>query len=357
MAELDINATTTPTKIADEQIDRVSPDMTFNDREGTWNNTDFTKFFGDYKEVAKIKTAINTFATWVLGKGFTTDNGTQVILDGITGWGEDTFQSILWNMIVIKKVNGDAYAQIIRNPETGTLLNIKPLNPELMTHVVNKQNMIIRYEYRVRGKPIKFKPEEILHLVNDRVANEIHGVSAVEAVQWNIEATEEAKKSHRKMVKRNGVIRVIEVDTDDSVKLKNLKAQWKDAIEKGDVLIIPKGVAEAKDWHGTLDTNGVVTWLRYLDDDFYMSIGVPRVILGGETGATEAGAKVSYLVFEPQYTRETTELEADLWNQLAIRITFNKPTSMLDNMAESEAANTGQVGFQPNDVTAGSGEA
>lgn len=51
------------------------------------------------------------------------------------------------------------------------------------------------------------------------------------------------------------------------------------------------------------------------------------------------------------------ELEADIWNQLKIRIKFNKPISMIDNMAQSEAANTGQTGFQPNDVTANSGEA
>jgi len=260
-------------------------------------------------------------------------------------------------MLVTKKLNGDAYAQIIRNPETGTLLNIKPLNPEYMRHVVNKSNRIIRYDYKLTGKPKEFQPNEILHLCNDRVVNEIHGVSAVEAVQWNIEATEECKRAHRKMVKRNGVVRVIEVDSDNTTKLANLKAQWKEAIEKGDVLILPKGVAEAKDWHGQLDTNGILLWLKYLDDDFYTTIGVPRVIMGGESGQTEAGAKVSYLTFEPTYTRETTELEADLWNQLAIKITFNKPVSMLDNMASDEQKNSSQTGFQPNDVAANSGVA
>lgn len=356
MAELNINAATTPTKIANYRVSPVSPDGAMDQKETFWDNTNFTKYFGNYKNIAKIKNAINVYATWVLGKGYQTDNGTQIKLKNINGWGEDTFNSILWNMLVTKKLNGDSYAQIIRNPKTGTLLNLKPLNPQYMRHVVNKGNRIIRYEYN-SGSLAKFKPEEILHLCNDRVVNEIHGVSAVEAVQWNIEATEECKRAHRKMQLRNGVVRVIEVDTDNVTKLNLLKAEWKDAIEKGDVMILPKGVAEAKDWHGQLDTNGVLLWLKYLDDDFYTSIGVPRVIMGGESGQTEAGAKVSYLTFEPTYTRETTELEADLWNQLAIKITFNKPVSMMDNMQEDEAKNTSQTGFQPNDTTANSGVA
>lgn len=357
MAELNINATTTPTKLTDYTVPTGQPDVSADQKENYWYNSDFNKYFGDYKNIAKIKNAINAYATWVLGKGYITVPRTQVILDHISGWGEDTFNSVLWNMIVTKKINGDAYAQIIRDKKSNMIVNLIPMTPNFVRHVTNKKGRIIRYDYWNNSIWKEFQPNEVLHLCNDRVVSEIHGVSAVQAVQWNIEATEEVKRAHRKMQLRNGVVRVIEVDSDNTTKMANLKAQWKDAIEKGDVLILPKGVAEAKDFHGQLDTNGVITWLKYLDDDFYMSIGVPRVIMGGETGATEAGAKVSYITFEPTYTRETTELEADLWNQLAIRIKFKKPISMIDNMAQSEAANTGQLGFQPNDVTANSGEA
>ena len=71
---------------------------------------------------------MNALATWSLGRGFETDPDTQAILDGITGWGEDTFNSILWNMLVTKKVMGDAFAEIIRSDETGEIINIKPLD-------------------------------------------------------------------------------------------------------------------------------------------------------------------------------------------------------------------------------------
>ena len=358
MPELNINETTTPTTVTDYTTASVSTEGLNAAGETVYNNDNFTKWFGNYTKIAKIKMAINAYATWVLGKGWESKTH-QVTLEGIKGWGEDTFLSILWNALVIKKVNGDSYAEIIRNPETGTLLNLKPLDPASMTTIVNEQGIIDRYEQRTKvGEKVsikKFKPLDILHLVNDRVADEIRGRSVIEAVEWNIEAQEEARRTHRKMIKRNGVVRVIEVDTEDRTKINNFKADWKKAIDDGDVLILPKNVAEAKDWHGQLDTQGVISWLNYLDEEFFMMIGIPKIILSA-SGEIEGDSKVSYLAFEQVYTREIEELIADLWNQLAIRITFKKPASLKERLADNEQKNASQVGFQSNDTTAGVGE-
>ena len=354
MGEYDLDSATTPTAPTDYTVDSVSPDSPADQKETFYNNEKFTKWNGKYSSVAKIKVAINAFATWVLGKGWTADAGTTAILENISGWGEDTFNAVMWNLLVMKKVNGDAYAEIIRNQETGTLINLKPISPEFIRHVVNRKGIIIRYDELRRttekGVLRSLKPRQILHLCNDRTAEEIHGTSSIEAVEWNIEATEEAKRAHRKMVKRNGIVRVIEVDTDNTTKIAAFKVQWKTAIDAGDVLILPKGVAEAKDFTGNLDTQGIIAWIKYLDDDFYMSINVPRVILGGSSEFTEASSKISYLTYEQVYTRETTELEADIWNQLALRITFNKPASIKNELLQSEEKNTGQTSFQPKDT-------
>lgn len=354
---MDVAETTTPTIVEDYSVDAVSPDSPADQEETIYDNTNFTTWFGNYKKTAKIKIAINAYATWVLGKGWLADDRVTGILENMNGWGEDTFNSILWNAIVTKMIAGDSFTEIIRN-EDGVLINLKPLSPEHMRIIADRRGRIKRYEYRKVGKKgdfTKFNPNNILHLCNNRVVDEIHGTSAIQAVEWNVEATEEAKRTHRKMLKRNGVVRVIEIDTDDKAKRAEFKVEWKDAIDKGDVLILPKGVAEAKDWHGTLDTPGVIQWIKYLDDDFYMSIGVPRVILGGSSEFTEASSKIGYLTYEQVYTRETTELEADLWNQLAIRITFNKPVSLKGELLESEQKNTGQVGIQPNETEVGVG--
>jgi hypothetical protein len=222
-----------------------------------------------------------------------------------------------------------------------------------MRIVTDSKGMIIRYEYTISGKSgktEKFKPTDILHLCNNRVTNEIHGVSDVEAVEWIVETQEEAMRDWRRQLHRNGVARIVEVDTDNTTKIASLKTQWKDAIDKGDVLILPKGTAEVKDVSASVQNP--LDWIKYLDNLFYMSIGVPRVILGGSEEFTEASSKIGYLTFEQIYLKEQTELEADLWNQLGIRIKFNKPASLKNELLVSEQKNTGQTGFQPNETEA-----
>jgi len=355
MAELDIAQATTPDTIDDYEVDPVSPDSPADQKETYYDNVNFTTYFGNYKKIAKIKKAIDGYATWILGKGYETPMKTR--LENINGWGEDTFMSILWNALVTKKVAGDCFSEIIRN-EKGTLINIKPLNPENMRIVASRKGIAIRYDYyrsiERKGKVFRsFKPNEILHLCNNRVTDEIHGVSDVEAVEWIVEAQEEAMKDYRRILHRNGVARIIYVDTDDETKINKLKVQWKDAIEKGDVLILPKGTAEVKDTGVSIQDP--LPWVKYLDNLFYMSIGVPRVILGGSEEFTEASSKIGYLTFEQIYLKEQRELEADLWNQLAIRIKFNKPASLKGELLESETKNTGQVGIQPSDTEVGVG--
>ena len=354
MAELDIAQTTTPTTIVDTTIDTKSTDGVSDNQETFYDNENFTKWNGLYNSTSKIKAAIKAYATWVVGLGWTTDKRNTGILEGITGSGEDSFQAVLWNMLIIKKVNGDSYSEIIKN-DKGTLINLKPLDPASIRVVFSKEGIIDRYEQTSKGKPNKrIKVNKILHFVNDRTADNTHGDSVIEAVQWNIEAQEEAKRTHRKMIKRNGVVRVIEVDTQSPTKMAAFKIQWKEAIDKGDVLLLPKGIAEAKDWHGTLDTQGVIAWLNYLDDDFYQMIGLPKII-GGASGEIEGDSKVSYLAFEPVYKRAVNELKSDFWNQLEIRLEINLPPSLKQELASSEAANTSQTAFQPNDTTAGVG--
>ena len=56
-----------------------------------------------------------SLATWTTGKGYESNPHDEVILDHLSGWGEDTATAIFWNLIVQKKVFGDAFAEIIRS--------------------------------------------------------------------------------------------------------------------------------------------------------------------------------------------------------------------------------------------------
>ena len=77
--------------------------------------------------------------------------------------------------------------------------------------------------------------------------------------------------------------------------------------------------------------------------------------MGGADEHTEASAKMGYITFDPVYSQEQLELEADLWNQAAIKVKFNRPAELGGLMTQSEEKNTGQTGIQPNEtaVTAG----
>ena len=128
--------------------------------------------------------------------------------------------------------------------------------------------------------------------------------------------------------------------------------EYEKAINKGEVLVIPKGTVEITDSQITIQDP--ISWIQYLENFFYQAVGVPRVIATSQE-YTEAASKVGFLTFEPIYTNEQTLLEQDLWNQIAIKLKFGRPPSLSGVLQESEEKNTGQTGIQPNEVTATAG--
>jgi len=355
MTEYDIGNTTTTdmtSGVSDYSVDSTSIDGVSESQENIWDSPNWNKNLGYYKEIPELKKAIDALACWTAGKGFTTDTTTQIILENITGWGEDTFGAVLQNLIIVKKINGDSFAEIIRNDKTGTLVNLKPLDPSNIRIVVDKKGIITRYDKlnkRTKNKERSFKPENILHLSNDRIANEIHGISVVESCKWVIDARNEAMSDWRRILHRNlAGVRIIEVDEDNPAKLKALTKQWANAIDKGEVLILPKDTAGIPNVPAPVNPE---PWIKYLENFFYQAVGVPKIILGGSQEFTEASSKIGYLTFEQVYMAEQRLLEGDLWNQLAIKIEFDRPVSLKDNVVDSEAKNTGQVGFQDNETT------
>lgn len=312
-----------------------------------------TKHHGYYKTIPELKKSIDALASWTTGKGYTTDPETTVILDHIQDNGSQSFIEVLNNLIICKKVYGAAFAEIIRDEKKNLLLNLKVLDPASMRIVTNKKGMIIRYEQTTKagGKPKVFKPKDILHLVNEKHADEVKGTSIIDACEWIILARNEALTDWKKVLHRNVVpLRIIEVDSDDTSKLNTLKTQYQEAISKGEVLVIPKGNVSIIESAPNLQDP--LAWIQYLEQIFYFAVGVPKSVLGGSDTFTESSAKVSFISFEQVYTKEMNELEAALWNQLYLRIRFNRPPSLIESEALNEAKNTGQVGIQPNEVAA-----
>lgn len=311
------------------------------------------KYRGYYKKYGQLKAAINTLCLYVTGKGFTCNTRDKVLLDHIQGNGVDSEHKIFWNMLVTAFIHGDAFAEIIRS-EKGTLLNLKPISPERMRIIYGKNGMIKRYEEVTNESTFtKYKTEEIFHISNDRIEDEQKGTSVVDSCMWVIDALEEARRDYRVVLHRNVVpLRIIEVDTEDTAKRDRLKAQYKTAIENGEVLIVPKGAVQVTTDKITIQDP--IAWIQSLENYFYLAVGIPRVIASPD-GLSEGSSKVGYLLFEPIYTWRQLLLEEDIRTQLGIEVVFNRPPSLMDNVQGNEAKNTSQTSFQPKDASVGMG--
>ena len=106
--------------------------------------TEAAQYLGYYKKIPELKNVIDIKATWTVGKGFTSNEMTELALMKVTGFGKDTFNTILENLIRSYHIYGDSFAEIIR--EDDTLINLKPLDPASMRIVANDKGVIIRYE-------------------------------------------------------------------------------------------------------------------------------------------------------------------------------------------------------------------
>jgi hypothetical protein len=348
MAELNISQTShTDLGITDYSVDPQALDYSEGD-EVTVDFPNAAKYFGYYKKYGQLKKAIDTLWIYVAGKGYETDIETKVILDHLTGFGEDTSHSLFWNLGVTSMIQGDAFAEIIRDDD-GTLINLKAISPERMRIVYGKNGLIKRYEFTGSNKEVvKFKPNEIFHIVNDRIGDEQRGTSVIECCEWVINAIEEARTDYRKVLHRNVVpLRIIEVDTDDTAKRNTLMTEYKEAITKGEVLVVPKNTVSITSDQITIQDP--INWIQALENYFYLAVGIPKVIASPD-GLSEGSSKISYLIFEPIYTFRQLLLEADIWNQLYLRLKFNRPASLQDNIQSNEAKNTSQTGFQPKDM-------
>ena|SRR3990167_6224157 len=352
-------------KISDIAVSTKTLDSATGQQETSYQNARWTQQLGYYKKIPEVKTGIDMRAIWTLGKGFRTfDSRTQVILDHITGWGRDTFNSILKNMIVTRRINGDAYSEIVRDEKTEMLTNLKPLNPGNMKIITNPKGIIIRYELTTPTQSNqklvqKFEPDEIFHLVNKRVGDEIHGVSDIDAIEEIIKANNEAFFIQKQVIKHFAKPKMmVEVDEDLPAKVDAFVVKFDNATSKGENLFYPKGKVKpevlAVPPNATLN---ILPWREHLKDYFYQVVGIPQIILGSSGEFNESTAKIAYLAFQQSVEDEQLDIEEQVWNQLFLRINLEFPAS-IQNELISDTRKDGsdqQIGLQASDITSGLG--
>src|SRR3990167_453604 len=166
MGTLSISAATASdltNRVEDYEVASMNTDGVQDQDETTYQNSKWAQQWGYFNSIPEMKSAILMKAIWNVGKGYTTDSRTKVILEQITGMGKDTFLEIILNMEVTKRIGGDAFAEIIRD-DKGVLINLKTLDPATMKLVFDRRGIIKRYEQvsKTNGNPtIKFKPTDI----------------------------------------------------------------------------------------------------------------------------------------------------------------------------------------------------
>ena len=346
---------------ADYSVSPQETDGATGHKPNFWINTNWAQQLGYYKTIPELTAVIDAKATWTVGKGIEAEPNTLFRIKTILGIGTDTFNTILENMIRTYNIGGDAYAEIVRRPdEEDYIINLKPLDPGSIQIHFNDKGIITKYVQVSKAKGQKdktFQPEQIFHLMRNRVADEIHGQSMIDAVEWIILAKNEAMTDMKRLMHRYVEPRFIfHLDTDDDIKIAAVKAKGDAANKNGENIYVPKGAVEpelvAVAPNATLSP---LSWIESLDSKFYEAAAVPKIILGGAGAVTEAAVKIAYLAFQQTIEEEQLFIEEQVAAQLGYEINLVFPAS-LENEMLSDNKKDGAQNIDPSETTAGRGQ-
>jgi hypothetical protein len=338
----------------------VNPDVATGQEEYTWQNMNWSKYWGYFTNIPELKQAVLMKALWVCGKGYTADPETTVILDHVSGWGKDNFRTVLFNLLVQTYLAGDGFAEIIRDKDSDIILNIKPLDPGSIKIVVDSKGVIIRYEQtsNIVGGVIKFKPEQILHFSNNRIGGECHGVSDITAMEKTILAEYESFDDTKTVMHRFAKpLIMFRLGTDDPTKINAFANKMDAAIAANhNNIYIPDDKNTVN--YEVININVselILAWRESITRKFYRALGLPLILFGSSTG-TESASKIEYLAHEEIFSHNQLFVEDNIWNQLYLRIKLNSPVTLLDNLQTDQAKDASQgMEIQQSDVTAGRG--
>ena len=353
--------------VKDFTVEAQTLDSAGDQKESVWQSRNWSRNLGYYKEIPELRMAIDTKTTWIIGAGIEADEQTLLLLGTIKGNGKDTFNSILKNQLKVSILDGDSYAEIIRDNE-GMLVNLKPLDPGKMKSFWNNKGRIIRYEQVnskkffsfFKRKNTKFEPEEIFHLTRGRIGDEIHGTSVIDTVKWIIDARNEAMSDYKRVMHRNiDPLWIYHMDTDDEAEIKKFKRKNDAARGKGENMYIPKGVVVPELVSVAANaTLNPLAWIDNLNDYFWQQVNVPQIIVGNAKSFTDASGKIVYLAYEQSVKARQLYLEEQVLAQLNIEIKLTFPASLQSDAKSDTPTETDlieeepiEAAAQPNDTT------
>lgn len=335
-------------------------------KESFYQNTKVATYTGYIREIPDIKGAELLKTTWNVGKGYTTDNRTQAILDLITGNGKQNFDDIIANADFTANCFGESATQVIRMKKDGTLstnvedmiVNMKALDIGTIRAVYNNEGILLRFEQWGKapiGKVRDFKPQEIFYLVNNPVMDSMGGMSDFVALEETIAADMESFRDIRKIMHYQARPFIMwKLKTDDVTKINSFISRIEQARKLGEDTFIPDEDDTVSYEIVQLTLSPIILeWRNEVRNRIYRTIGVAQVIAGASGQGTESDSKVIYLAGEQTVEKRQRFLERQIESQLGLSINFYPPATMAQDLQRdtSKDPNT----FQPNDVTAGVG--
>ena len=344
------------------EVDSATTDGPADQKETKWEDENWGDYFGYYTDdkIPEITAVIDAKATWTVGKGVKADEITTMLLDTMRGFGVDTFNTILENAMRTMLIGGNFYAEIIRD-EDDVLINLKPLDPKVMSNIANGAGQIIRFEQasKVAGKkPKKFNPDKIFYLARNRVADEIHGRGIIQKLKRIMDMKNRAMNDWDRVLHHNiDPMIAYKLDTQDTTKIAAFKAKVDAAKGKGDNMYIPQGSVEFEIISLAPNANlSPMSWIEYLDNLLYQTAGVPKIVVGGSSEFTEKASSIVYLAFQQSVEEEQLYIEEQVLAQLNLVIELEFPVSLENELLSDEKKDPDPTTVQPNETTAGAGQ-
>jgi len=352
MANLDLNNATT-TDFSSNVPDFVMDSMTLDVDNSTGETITYFKDaptnMGYYAKDPIIFSAANNLATWAFGRGWVAeDDTTKTEFEHVTGRGNDTFSSIMWNHEVIKLIVGDSFMEIVTEArkDEDVLVNLIPISPERVK-IISQSGRIKRYEIWNGKKWVKKKTTEIYHSSNKRIGDQVHGTSQIDAIKKYIDTRNELFDDERVIKHRDKALGIVYYKTNNEGKITYANSQIEKAVKNGEMVGLPEDTAKIEPYPSK-SSEDRQSFIQYVENFTYQTFGVPRSIATSD-GTSEVGGKMGHVIFEPIYAKEQADEEDNIWNQLYKKVKFNRPPS-LGGLQEDK--NTGQESIQPNDVEA-----
>lgn len=312
----------------------------------------FEQWHGIYRNVAELASVTDIEARWIVGKKLIMSDATKKIVDRFRGNGKQTFRDILINILRVSLFNGDSYTWAPRD-KAGRLLNLKMLDPGTIRVEADGMAVIKKYVQVAQKNTSSqitmptdqeeldsWEPKEIFHIMNDAIADEIHGIPNSEKLLTIIKMRQQGMSDTSVIHHRYGKPTFFyEANTDDEAEMEKIKNTIDLAVKNFENVVVPKDTLTSIERTATPQFSSLDTlpWQKFLRSYFTEASNVPDLVRGKSDEVSLAAGKLNYLGFKEKIIFKQIAFSEQLKMQLGLEIEFPEPQEI-----DLEIAKTGQ---------------